>query len=530
MEFIFKIAPPILKDLDNYLRVNHTWIWSTKVHIHTYMALLLGSFFSMVAAIYIVDIHDVVSVSEQDTFFGLLFIPAVIFAMYILYNMSLFNTDKSCSYRFKYQEFFLYILFFFNLALPLLIPLPAAFILNERVDNLVEDSQFEQDKTDINYGIGYFPYKAYDFVYYPTDSIYIIETDTIESNNFDMHYNKESNYYYAGQYRDQKLKEWGEFRDSIYWHKGIFKNTRPKLYYQYRNRWKKGYYDYSEYAYEYSYNSELYKDSLLGIHITALNTKRDYQLAASYIGKVSKMIRKYYKDTIVDETVILNDFKIHNYGYGYVDENIAHSMRAIIINVSRIHGAKLRKVVVWQSGFWVFLGIFVFCLTLLYSIFKSVHWKQFLLSFGTSALLLTVILIIEVSFRFKGDFVALTGVILPIVLLFKTIQGFQIKKFSWILSQTNILLSIILPFYPLIVLFYLDEYHDIFEIAYFDQFKEYYIDTAGDEQWNYNQAYYTLVSFIWWTTFYSGLGIYVVAWNSYLKTLYLRYWFLPKKT
>ncbi|MBA3898872.1 MAG: hypothetical protein H0X62_01470 [Bacteroidetes bacterium] len=152
MKFTQKISPPFLKRADIYLRKNHPWIWATKVHLHIYLAFLLACIFSLVGLFYNIDVNQVPTGNDQDVLFNLLFVPAALFGVFIIYNMSLFNPDKSAAYRFKYQEFFLFLIYIFSFFLPFVIPYSAGLILNERISALVSDETYEQDVTAFNYG------------------------------------------------------------------------------------------------------------------------------------------------------------------------------------------------------------------------------------------------------------------------------------------------------------------------------------------------------------------------------------------
>ncbi len=542
MSFILKYSPAFFRKLDTHLRINHTWLWATKIHIHVFLALVLGAFFSLIGLIYFADVQHVPGKHSVNGFFALLFVPAALFTLLMLYNMSLFNTDKSGAYRFPYQEFFQFGIYFITFCLPLLIIVPPTLILNERIANLVDDRQFEIDKKAFNEGDIFFPRMNYEqYHYFPNDHIYLEETRPKRVIN--EHYNEDDyiteaviDVDYIARPSDEEdsarremLYQWERMRDSIFWHRGAFINARPKLYFQQSRMWSRArYYDPYDRHTE-SLDEMQLRDSMHRMYLNNINITKDPALAAKNIAAVSIALKKYYRKIEINERHVLNDFLNNNYSHGSLNsEFIRIAFEVAHRNVENIQDAKLRHITAWNYWFYNGIGIFIFVLSILFYIFKNVHWKQFLLAIALSALIITVISVIEAVSRFNGEFISVMGVLLPIVFLVCSVKGFKITKFSWIHNQMNIMLNAVLPFFPVIVLFYLSSYHQIFEIEYFDKFKEYYTTASGEQAWRYTQAYYTEVSRIWGITYWAGIFLYVFIWNSYLKILYLRYWFLPK--
>ncbi len=517
MQFILKISPPVLRRLDTYLRVNHAWIWMTKIHLHLYLSLILSAFFALIGLVYNIGITQVPSLGDQDTFFGLLFIPATLFGFFIVYNMSLFNPDKSAGYRFKYQEFFILIIYFFSFSLPLLIPYPASIILNKRIADLVEDVEFNRDEDNFNKGLPFFPQAANagSYHFYPSDSIYLSETNNDRTDNL-----YDDNYYSGYQ---TLLREWSKLTDSIYGHKGVFENQRPKLYYINRLTWDNDFYSYGRYGKGLSLN---YNDSLFRLYLNDINVVRDPKVAKRQIAAAVSLLNKYDHTRAIDQAKILNNYLNHSYVPGMQTDlyDPYDIFKKAENNITAIHFAKINRVGSRDSDFLHGILTFVFCLTLIFQIFKNVHWKQFLLGLSISIALVSLIALIEVVCDYDGNFVSLMSLLIPLSFILASIKGFFITRYSWILNQVNIMLSLCLAFYPLLILVYLVECHNIFEISYFDKYLEW---SNGTQR--YNSDYYELVRNIWSFAFWFGILSFVFIWNSYLKVLYLRYWSLPKR-
>ncbi|MCW3102080.1 MAG: hypothetical protein JWO09_520 [Bacteroidetes bacterium] len=509
MNFILKISPPFLRKLDDHLRINHTWIWTTRIHLHIYLSVLGCLFFSLIGMLYRIDITEAPGVHQQDMFLVLLFIPAVILGFFMIYNMSLFNSDKSQGYRFRYQEVLLFLVTFFSFCLPLLIPFSAAFILNERIAGLEEDKQFLADETAFNEGMPFFPSSPYNYQYFPSDSTYLLET--VDYTNDELN-----------DYR----QHWSRMRDSIFWHRGVFRDARPYLYYTEARTFGRSSYNYRYRPHVLSYFN---RDSAYTAYLRKINIARDPAIIIPAIAGMDLLLNKYSEGITVDRQLVLKRFMNHEYKPDNVGgELLETTLNNCTANIYAIEDAKCRNGAAWQTEVWMFLALFIFCFTIVYRVYKNVHWQQLLIAVAIIIGGLSIIAIFEDAFRTYGNIFLNTGMFLPLVLLFLSIKGFSIRSFSWVLSQANILLSGFLPFYPVIILYYLNRYFNILECSFFDRYKEILGEPSGYQRVVYNAEYYRLVKTIWFCTFSFGILSYVFIWNCYLKALYLRYWSLPK--
>jgi len=455
----------------------------------------------------------------------------------MIYQMALFNTDKSAAYRFRYQEFFIFLIYLFTFFLPLLIPYPASLILNERISNLVSDNELQHDQNSLNEGLIFFPVSnAAFYSYYPSDSIYLHQFR--KRNNYDDAYLDETeNTSSLSDSTIQKRKEWVALTDSIYFHKGVFANVRPKLYYRNTRMWSRdNFYNYNTYIraeLNESISETSLKDSLFLLYLDKINIVRDPNEASKHIAQLSETISTYsiIKGMELDQKAILNDFLKHNYYQSYCNNypDLSTIIYSSIDNITNIHRAKLKvDIGSWNADFLFGLFIFIFCITTIFQIYKNVHWKQVLLGAAILAILFTLVCIIEIVFDFNGKFVSFAGIFLSALFLLASIKGFYIKEFNWVLNQAAVILAFCLPYFPLIILAYLDQHHGIFTISYFDKYLEPFKSYDGTISWSYNREYRELVTFIWLSTFWGGILAYVFIGNSYMKTLFLRFWSLPK--
>ena len=81
-----------------------------------------------------------------------------------------------------------------------------------------------------------------------------------------------------------------------------------------------------------------------------------------------------------------------------------------------------------------------------------------------------------------------------------------------------------LPFFPVMILGYLDEVLDIFEIDFFDK----YLVSDPSRYRPYSEEYYELIDAIWLNTFWAGLILFYLIGLPYLKKIFLRLMSLPK--
>ncbi|MBA3901478.1 MAG: hypothetical protein H0X62_14950, partial [Bacteroidetes bacterium] len=323
-------------------------------------------------------------------------------------------------------------------------------------------------------------------------------------------------------------KLWTVFKDSIYYHKGIFDKNRPKLYYHSSLYFKAPYYKYNSYDNERNLLAEQEEIEFRNYN-KKMNLERDTVIAKVNIEAYCSLLKKYYKDTIIDTQAIFYDFVNHNYRIDkYRDNYFERSYYETKMNINSIGAAKNRNISTWSPSVIIGIALFAFYFAVVFQVFKNVHWKQLLLAAAIGTLLFTLVIITDVVSRSNFKIIPLFTALIPLLLLLISFFGTYIKRFSWILNQANILLSFLLPFLPIIILNYLDSYHKIFTIAYFDQYKVEFLINDGFKEMRYSPDYYELVNMIWISVFIFGIGMYLFFWNSYLKHLFLRYWNLPK--
>ena len=522
MNFILKIAPAFLKKFDSHLRTNHPWIWATRIHLNLYLSLVLSLFFILLGLLYQMNPREVITSHDQDFFFGILFIPAVILLGFFIYNMSIYNPDKKAAYRFKYQEFFVLLIYFFTLSLPLLIPYPTSWVLNERIAHIEEEVVLEKQAVSFELGAYFFPSNRDNFKYYPSDSAFLknINGQRRESGRD------------AKYYEEKRLENeaWLKMKDSIFDHKGIFKNKRPRLYFSdYVGDYQTyGYYESRRNYYQKANlaNFDLEKNSIFKTKKRELLFHPNEGLTKDYINKFSELLFSYSHVEEITTSTVFRDYSMNNYFISLSNQKLKHDIELAASNMHEIREAQNKDVFSWHFGIFQALALTIFCITLVFQVFKNLHWSQLLRFVLFAGLIFTIILVIDGASNFQSGLILIFPFYLSIILAFVSLRGFKLKKFSTLYVQFNIFLSLISPFFFLLLLAYLENVHGFFYWSWFDSYKV--IDLQGVLDYGYEHSAMINECYTW--AFWIGIFSYNLIWNSYLKSLYLRYWSLPKNS
>lgn len=523
MNFITKLLPKFLKSYDAYLRVNHTWLWATRIHINLYLALLLNLVFIVLTFLYPTSITNAVYHGDVSTYFGLLFIPAALFFGLIVYQMALFNTDKSYAHRFRFQETWLFLIYFVSLVLPLSIPYTSAALLSERVAYIEKEDQLQNDLKVYSYGQMFFPISSAQYDYFESNEDY----------SKDLEYRKK-------EYRKVISAEkelWFSLqptRDSIsgniFRHKFQYKNQRPRLFFNYHNLDRSYYYGEGNYSYRNHGNwiNDVDPSGTILLDLQRFNFNPSRDLATERIAEFSQLIKKYSSVDEIDEAQVLSDFFANNYVESYAYKDLRDYIFEARDNLLNIKSAHDKRAVVWNSEVFEFFLLWAFCLTLLFQAFKNVHWSQLIRSALVCGLLLTVLVVISVLTPHRLKVPIIVSAYFPLFLLFFSLNGFKLQRFSTRYLQINIILNFFLPFFPLMFWLYLDEVHKLYSWSVFDGLRE-AERIKNPNRWNYDSLSYSTRRQLEYIVLWCGILFYVFVGNNYLKSLYLRYWSLPKK-
>jgi hypothetical protein len=528
MKIILRISPHFIRRFDSYLRTNHPTFWATLFHLNLYCAILFMILFSLFGLLIRVDIQDIPSQSYITTVFVLLFIPATAWLIFMIKQLSLFNIDKIFGLHKRFSEFGIFIIYFITFALPLVIPYSTVTVLNLRIANLVNQKDVNEDITNYFKGKMFFPTEKYDYEYYFDNMSYlkygdqktfsqILSLPDIEAyiNKYDTLSEAQVDYINDIPYNNLK--------DSVFYQSGEFKIKRPSLYYIIEV--------YPTRELENSRKVELtydkYIDSVIINFQYRQNLTRDVEAARKQIILFCELFNKYSYERRCDPDRVLTDYINHNYEQSYANRVLSDPIRDIKSNLKSIINAKQFSGYMYYNEMMVFLFVFCFYITIFFNIFKNVHWRQFLLGLSVFAVLATILIILDLIFDFRFKLFITFTILISIFCLIFFIKGFRAKQFDLFTNQSVILLNILFPILPYLLLSYLVNVHDFFDWICFDSFK-YSGEQTDGTFYSYYGNFYQLKRDIFWWTFWAGIILYFVLWNTLLKRIYIKLWALPR--
>jgi hypothetical protein len=527
MNWILKIAPNELRLLDVYLREKYPWIWATRIHFTLYAMLLLGAFATIIGLITPVDIQNPMSSSDIMTFFGIFMFPTIICMGYIIFQLCLFSVEKRKGKSSFFRPLIVFPLMMLSVLSPLIMPYSIAFVLNAKTGNLAEEEQIHLDGLEIRKAKFFLNTGSGAYHYFESEKKYLDYWNDTTGNTVLV----------ADEYQREKIKS---KKDGIYFHKDGYEEQRPRLYKakSYSNYNNNSYYDK-----EWSSNKETLNKVVLFYHAQNLNLS--ITQAKKSLTYLNECIERYSikahlpVDSLIYELEhnIYTGYYTHlrslnpnrnssynNEKYLYHNIHVRPTYNKLHRNVSLIERAQT-SLFPKDVGFVIIAFLWAsFIITLLLFIFRLVHWKQFLLNILITGIYFTIIGIVEGVGRFHGDFFPIMAVLFVIMSMIFLNRVWSLKKFSVVINQMSIVTFCSFPFFPVMILGYLDNVWDVFEIDYFDK----YLLVDGNSYRPYTEEYYELVSSIWSVTFFAGLMFFYFIGLPYLKKVFLRLMSLPK--
>lgn len=516
MNWILKIAPKELKLLDVHLRENYPWIWATRIHFTLYAMLLLGSFAALIGFITPVDIKSPMSSGGIMTFFGIFMFPAIIFMGYMIFQLCLFSVEKRKGKSSFFRPLLVFPLMMISVLSPLVMPFSVSFVLNSKIANLAPKEQVNSDGLELMKAKYFVNTGKEDYKYFATKLDYI------------SYWGEEK----KGAKYNRNTQD--EVKTAIYFHEGQYRNGRPRLF---KARTYSSYYNNS-----YFYNSG--EDSEGNVNNSVLQFYHDQNLnlslkdARNHLEHLNACLERYSDYGMLDVDSMMLELKNNTYTNCYSNNKMNRADLSYDYNekpqkfynkVSRNLGNIKRAQITYfpkELGF-IFLGFLwaAFIITLLLFIFRLVHWKQFLLSILIIVIYLTLIGIVEGVGDFGGDFFPIMAILFIIISMIFLNRVWTLNKFSVAINQMAIVTFLSLAFFPIMILGYLEEVLDLFEMSYFDK----YLVLDSENYRPYSEEYYEMIKSIWFITFWSGILFFYLLGLPYLKKTFLRLMSLPKK-
>lgn len=529
MNWILKIAPKWLTKIDVFLRINYVWIWATRIHLMLYFNLLLTLVVSIISFVSPLDLRDLLKVKDLSNFYIPLLIPAFLFMGFYIFQVVLFNPDKRFTKGKSWHSIVVFLCMQLGLFLPFLMPISTAVVLNYKIANMVSDEEFVEDR-NMYLTSGFYMYNNSDYF-----GLYKNPEDYLKAKNktyFEPEFKRN------GQiYEDYEKKV---LRDSIFFHKGVFKNNRPKLY-RNANVYNEGLYLFTEKLTNPFIQN--YVDSIV-LHFTIQqNINFSKSIAVKEIGNINYLLSKYsYYDRLFPDSVI-HDFESNTYqGYTFnnsrvkgQDYNVYYEDYSYSTLKFEEIGSTLYNIVEAKNYFipnsvssFMFVMFYVtYFLSVLILLFKWINWKQFLLFLLINGVLLAILGVFEAIYRFKGVLILNFTLIIMLISYFILVKSYFNKMYKWWNNQWSIFAYLFLPTIFIFLLGYLDE---IFHFWYWDYFKQkYYKRIYNGYEWTMELTpeYYELKSTVAFICFHSGLLLFVVL-LPLLHKVFMRLHALPK--
>jgi len=532
MNWILKIAPKWLTKIDTFLRINYVWIWATRIHLMLYFCLLLTLFFALIFGIYPLDIKNLLNVRDISNYYIPLLIPAFLLMGFYVFQAVLFNPDKRYTRGKNWHSIVVFLCMQLGMFLPFLIPFSTAVILNVKIANIVSDEEFIKDRNSF-LTCGFYLHNASDyFGYYENDDAYLKSDNKIY---FEPLFRRN------GQNYDDYEKK--ALRDSIYFHKGVFKNNRPKLY-RNANVTTDDLYLNSEFLKNPFIKTKL-DSAVLDFYIEQ-NINFSDEVAVNQIGKLNYLLSKYSYFDLIDATKIINDKKNNNYiGYNFKSSTYSYNnyenydytadyyynskLNDLNSTLTNIVVAKANFIPRSISSFISVMFYVTYFLTVLILLFKWINWKQFLLFLLIIGVLLALIGVFEAIFSFRGFLILNIGLLFLIVGFIFTFKSYVSKTFKWWNNQWSIFIFL---FMPNIFIFLLGYFSVVLNFWHWDYFKQKYYKNqynGYDWSWQYTEEFYKLQSQVSFYSFHSGLLMFVLL-LPFLHKVFMRLHALPKRS
>lgn len=486
------IFPPFIEQIEARLITHNPWLWSTRLVRHLWYLTLLNSLAVVIALLYPINLRHI---ANPEDWFYFLMIPQAVYSLFWIYQQVLHNIERDGGSKNKWLT--IPDLFFRWLAFMLIISLSAtpAFILTYKVKHAVSDEQFDQE------------------------TIYLLKTASLTGNrdlfqffendeaflnrNKTEYYLSDSDYYqdfepnYSSRINDDATnKVQHVFAKAVtakyYWNRqdDLAKLSNPKILdsikhynsiidsikYNYDAYWIGGspfdnYNGYLDAKAMFNADSAFIAlrdqtDESLLQHFEKINQiRRLYgdqyeQQAHTAVLRFRKLVDGHLVNGEVDNNLRIRNLELHDYHGEEAERN-----RNLI---ARAKG-KGRAFSFQEGELDLGYSIFFFVITILLWIFRSTHWKWFILSAATGLGLL-IISSISIGLTNGGDnlkiylwFFTWFGLALFIVL-----SNLNRKSFSRIVTVSLVLVVAFAPYLPGAIISFVDTELDYFNRYHFD--------------------------------------------------------------
>lgn len=488
--------------------------WLTQLCI-TAIMFLLTFIIALIIPVSAIDTPDVIS------WYALGYIPATFWTLFIVYRLVKYNSEKLYGNRTIWHNFIELPSYIIQFALPLLIPVIIGTTLTFRIASLIEDDKldananaFEEAQPFFTFDYGSSNYMYFDGNYNMTASYnydYLHEMFKYFENDeryykyiiSDYNREEEEELVYEmmnGQYGQKSLDSLSNYRwqmkDSIAFHKGIFKNKRPKLY---PYRFYEFYTDNYGYSYNYEYDNDylINQDSLKQLYFYKY-FKNEQFIAEKYNKLLLSMKSIGIENIPFNSTQLLNLYN-NNVYFPYNKDlrfRVQQFDRQISLYKKQLNYIKTCKnknfFFIYDTEIYQILFSLVFGLCLLLALFKNMNWKEFLVGLLFVCLLPTLLGIFMAIMRWQEEAVTFTFWSIFIILI---VWGIIEKRKTIRRKRGAILLMIphlLMAYFPIAVLGTLSGIFNFWDWDYFDRYLVHTPTVYNPNNMSYSEEYWDL--------------------------------------
>lgn len=481
----FSIFPFFVEQIEQRLITHNPWLWSTRIVRHIWLLLVfnvvlaIGAFFTPI---------NFQNLANPESWFIFMILFLVVYGIYWIYQQVIHNIERDGGSKALWLTIPDLIIKWLGFFLLLTIPFTPSYILSRKIDASISDEDFESESQFINASDALIGQRD-DFQFFLNDSSFL--------NRHKPSYRYDDSYY--GYYEDDIYYKQQSFESPIqkdlvnsrFW-KAVGRiqhftaDIHNDMYSESQKRDSIGHYEivrdsiinnYDAYfvggtdhyvSEASSYFSE--RDSLF----VACRNMTDAELEAMFLKRKSVHV-KYGSDYENTATDIVLRFRklvegniergkveeqINLFNLKYDDRNASNQSYQNRRLVSKVKDGKLNLL---NSEMYLVLSIFFFGFAILLWVFRSIHWKWFILSVAVAIGLFVVngTLIEWLDFRESVSmFVALFinfGLVTSIVIY--KLNG---KRFSRLMTVCLALFISFSAYMPGIIIKYMDKELDYF--------------------------------------------------------------------
>lgn len=574
MNLLRKLIPAFLWQLDAELLRSHPRVWSTRIHLHLWFLLLLNA---LVFALGMVLHVDTLRFAEPEELFGYMLVPAIVYFAFWVYRVVRFNVEKRFGLRRSYAEVGEFLLHLVSIALIWTIPYTLASTLAWRAGNLVDDATFTRQIDHLNLHAHAFigpdaaPYNAKERQNELREGGFPLATEsTDEPSSYDPYdpynsYGYESYYYDDGYYEGthQFFRSFKEYkaRKEVR-NEPEDENSLHSIYTTAKSRYRELTSGYDQQADPQA--AEWHKarmDSIAGnfpFYFVAHGTFTPYShdLPLMLPAQLEERYRSFVEQGEAwDHAAIAEALRIARIYHEGVQERDPASVelrrKLLVGSDTYIHRAKrqigrIAKAKAWDYFFteWrVMVPIIVvlaFALSILVGAFKNVYWQPFLIAAVTTGVVPILIMILTLLvarsvFDVREEVFYLYFTYLLLVAFIVVVPfSMRLRAYRTFHAVATLIANLAVPFMPLLTLFLLHEYHDVFGLRELQGMYAHlnWNDLDPVVRAEHDAAVQALREYVlrWhWGMLWAGLALYTFTLHAFFRQVYTRLFALPER-